>query len=492
MKYLSDYHKTNNFAQFRSQFQPVASRSRRGETSFRQLASGRVYRDVLVDTTTVGGSGNQHDRVEFKGEGDTPQPVQVQPAEIDSMYDKNPYFFGRDEEINNIHALLNSHGKVGIAGIGGIGKTALCVEYYDSYQIEYPGGFYVFNGEMNYEEINSVMDNIHFSKVKTLILIDEIYNRNIRNRHLIDFHKKFNKNVKIFHVLTTARNPNIFSLSTRKILLEPITDRKVASQIVLNYKNYNNPEPSPLQAEDKIILHKIVQMQHGIPLALEQVGMFMNSRSSNFQNCSELLQEDQMSFYQLDDSQTRFSRFHDDSWKLSWTSLTVDGLKDADFCRLSKSTISTPMELTNLKGQSKRSSALYDNGIKNDDHNDLIMGAIKNYEFQERSNKKSIATTWSIELDTLSNDARQILNRLYLPIEESSVLKDSIAWTELKNICEMTHVKFNSFLSELINLGLIGNTREDSNRFIKVNPLIQEFIKALNKKHADLDIDNFF
>lgn len=52
---LSDYYKNNNFEKFAKQFEPIISRSRPGDISFKSLNDGRIYRDVMV-----GGSGDVH------------------------------------------------------------------------------------------------------------------------------------------------------------------------------------------------------------------------------------------------------------------------------------------------------------------------------------------------------------------------------------------------------------------------------------------------
>ena len=49
---LSDLYKTNQFAEFRSTFQPMVSRTKKGSISFKYIPSGKIYTDV--DTRTFG------------------------------------------------------------------------------------------------------------------------------------------------------------------------------------------------------------------------------------------------------------------------------------------------------------------------------------------------------------------------------------------------------------------------------------------------------
>jgi hypothetical protein len=54
-------------------------------------------------------------------------------------------FFGRQEDIVNLHNLFEEHDKVGISGMGGLGKTQLAVEYAFHYKDEYPHGIFWIN-----------------------------------------------------------------------------------------------------------------------------------------------------------------------------------------------------------------------------------------------------------------------------------------------------------------------------------------------------------
>ena len=51
---LSDYYKSNQFDIFENYFQPVKSRSRKNEMSFRHIKSGKIFKDIHI--TLKGGS----------------------------------------------------------------------------------------------------------------------------------------------------------------------------------------------------------------------------------------------------------------------------------------------------------------------------------------------------------------------------------------------------------------------------------------------------
>jgi WD40 repeat protein len=69
---------------------------------------------------------------------------------------RNPDFVGRDDDLDNLHGLLQKGEAVGVrpaalTGMGGIGKTQLAVEYAYRYRNAYPGGVYWVNASQSFQ-----------------------------------------------------------------------------------------------------------------------------------------------------------------------------------------------------------------------------------------------------------------------------------------------------------------------------------------------------
>ena len=66
-----------------------------------------------------------------------PAPAQPLP------YPRNPFFTGREDQLQAIHTALTSRGRAGLSGLGGIGKTQTALEYAYRHQGEYDHVFWV-------------------------------------------------------------------------------------------------------------------------------------------------------------------------------------------------------------------------------------------------------------------------------------------------------------------------------------------------------------
>ena len=74
-------------------------------------------------------------------------------AKIYQVPSRNPCFCGRNSELDAIAAQLENTDKgcvhSAICGLGGVGKTALAVEFLWRHKGEYPGGIFWISGENN-------------------------------------------------------------------------------------------------------------------------------------------------------------------------------------------------------------------------------------------------------------------------------------------------------------------------------------------------------
>ena len=58
-------------------------------------------------------------------------------------FPRNPFFTGREDQLQAVHAALTSRGRAALSGLGGIGKTQTALEYAYRHQSEYDHVFWV-------------------------------------------------------------------------------------------------------------------------------------------------------------------------------------------------------------------------------------------------------------------------------------------------------------------------------------------------------------
>jgi hypothetical protein len=73
-----------------------------------------------------------------------PEAANRSPAPVFNLpFPRNPFFTGREDQLEAIHAALASRGRAALAGLGGIGKTQTALEYAYRHQAEYDHVFWV-------------------------------------------------------------------------------------------------------------------------------------------------------------------------------------------------------------------------------------------------------------------------------------------------------------------------------------------------------------
>jgi tetratricopeptide (TPR) repeat protein len=73
-----------------------------------------------------------------------PEAAHRSPAPVFNLpFPRNPFFTGREDQLEAIHLALTSRGRAGLSGLGGIGKTQTALEYAYRHQSEYDHVFWI-------------------------------------------------------------------------------------------------------------------------------------------------------------------------------------------------------------------------------------------------------------------------------------------------------------------------------------------------------------
>jgi tetratricopeptide (TPR) repeat protein/DNA-binding XRE family transcriptional regulator len=193
---------------------------------------------------------------------------------------QNPYFIGREELLTQIHTTF-SEGKttIALAGLGGIGKTQIALEYAHRYQEDY---HYILWATAESQDtlaldcerlatvlklpvrqehdpksfINAVKTWLHDHR-EWLLILD-----NVENPDLVD---EFRPRLGQGHLLITTQDAYIFE---QTIQIYPM-NQKESSDLLLARSGRG------LEQEERAAAAELVKQMDGLPLALDQASAYI-------------------------------------------------------------------------------------------------------------------------------------------------------------------------------------------------------------------------
>eukprot|EP00947_MAST-08B_sp_MAST-8B-sp1_P001724 g1724.t1 len=220
------------------------------------------------------------------------------------------------------------------------------------------------------------------------------------------------------HVLVTSRAQEWPGL--QPIDVSTVPDEDAACMIVRYRQNLDDDAAatafiSGLAAEESAALNEIVKLLDGLPIALEFAGMYMRSVHCCFtEYLRRFNQENQIEFMGRKEGRAESilqeAAGNGSPWSDVLKKVGLDGEDLGYEAKLAAAGIATPATLMNMQGYRRRGNALADAGVADDDYIDRILDACE----AGAKHNKSVATTWRMTVQRLSEPARHLLNMLSL------------------------------------------------------------------------------
>ncbi len=228
-------------------------------------------------------------------------------------YLRNPFFTGRDAELHHMHEVLNRQKtttlsqSIAISGLGGIGKTQTAIEYAYRHVQDYTAVFWI-NAE-TYETIASSMvaiasllDLPEKQEQKQEKIITAVIHWLMQHSDWLLVLDNVENPTLVQCVLPAARYGSLLFTSRRQALgfiiqtlnLEPMTP-EVGIRFMLHRAKLLEPTTSldQLAPKDMFAAQEIATAMDGLPLALDQVGTYIEATQCSLSDYLSLFQSSQ-------------------------------------------------------------------------------------------------------------------------------------------------------------------------------------------------------
>jgi tetratricopeptide (TPR) repeat protein len=221
---------------------------------------------------------------------------------------ENPFFTGRDEELEDLHSRLLKKNTAAISGLGGIGKTQLAIEYAHRYRKEYENAFWVRADTSetlgtSYSEISKLLDLSEKNSDKQEIIDNVKRWLRTNGRWLLIFDNADRPDLIIpfvprgstGHILVTTRSADVCNLGlgiVNPLEIEVFSPEQGALFLLrraeLLSEDGHLDDAIPHDQNIAVIISKELG---GLPLALDQAGAYIAGTKSDLTDYQEVYKE---------------------------------------------------------------------------------------------------------------------------------------------------------------------------------------------------------
>jgi tetratricopeptide (TPR) repeat protein len=223
------------------------------------------------------------------------------PAVWNLPLQRNPFFTGRAQILDQLHRALTVSGKAALSGMGGAGKTQTAVEYAHLHRSEYSTvlwlkadtedslktDYIVIAIELNLPKKDETDRDAVVSAVKSWLAGHSDWLLILDNADNLSFVSDLVRREWSGHILLTTRAYATGSISKVEIREMPVEEGTLFLLRRTKLIGIDDALESAREA-DQALAAEITQELGGLPLALDQAGAFIEERPSSFAEYLEL------------------------------------------------------------------------------------------------------------------------------------------------------------------------------------------------------------
>jgi tetratricopeptide (TPR) repeat protein len=247
----------------------------------------------------------------FKKQPAPADPADAQPRIIDRLpYERNPFFTGRGEILDRLHASLHAQNTTAISGLGGIGKTQTAIEYAYRYQQDYDHIFWMRANSQDTLTLDflATAQRLQLPEqnepARIIAAVKDWLNKHQRwllildNADDLSFVKPFLPLQAPGHILLTTRAQAMRTLSiTNPIELNTMSEQEAV--LFLLRRAGLLPTTAPVtdaSQDDQHDASTLVKTLGCLPLALDQAGAYLEETGASIAEYLDLYQQHRTAF----------------------------------------------------------------------------------------------------------------------------------------------------------------------------------------------------
>jgi hypothetical protein len=241
-----------------------------------------------------------------------PEAANRPPAPVFNLpFPRNPFFTGREDQLQAIHAALTSRGRAALSGLGGIGKTQTALEYAYHHQTEYDHVFWVraeqetelITGYVALAKAIQIPGHQQDDQQAVVALMKQWLAKNDRWLLVLDNADDLRQLRPYLptingHILLTTRAQALGDLAQKVEVTRMATDEGALLLLRRAKAITDDAALSAASDSDQTLAHALSTEMDGLPLALDQAGAYIEEQMLSLDEYLELFRTEKAELLQ--------------------------------------------------------------------------------------------------------------------------------------------------------------------------------------------------